>query len=42
MSSNSIYNDGFDNSKGEYIYSIADHIGYRYEILEDLGKGSFG
>ncbi|CAD8141143.1 unnamed protein product [Paramecium octaurelia] len=36
------YNDGFDDSKGEYLYSLNDHIGYRYEILEIVGKGSFG
>ncbi|CAD8147134.1 unnamed protein product [Paramecium pentaurelia] len=36
------YNDGFDDSKGEYLFSINDHIGYRYEILEIVGKGSFG
>ncbi|CAD8058454.1 unnamed protein product [Paramecium sonneborni] len=36
------YNDGFDDSKGEYLYSLNDHIGYRYEILEIAGKGSFG
>ena len=36
------YNDGFDDSKGEYLYSLNDHIGFRYEILEIVGKGSFG
>uniref|UniRef100_A0AC34FA27 Dual-specificity kinase n=1 Tax=Panagrolaimus sp. ES5 TaxID=591445 RepID=A0AC34FA27_9BILA len=35
-------NDGFDDSNGHYIFNTHDHIGYRYEILEPLGKGSFG
>ncbi|CAD8143657.1 unnamed protein product [Paramecium octaurelia] len=35
-------NDGFDDSNGEYLFSLNDHIGYRYEILEIVGKGSFG
>ena len=38
----STFNDGFDDAKGEYFWSNRDHIGYRYEILEPLGKGSFG
>lgn len=38
----STFNDGFDDAKGEYFWSTRDHIGYRYEILEPLGKGSFG
>jgi dual specificity tyrosine-phosphorylation-regulated kinase 2/3/4 len=28
--------------RGDYRYVAHDHIGYRYEILEALGKGSFG
>ncbi|CAD8066728.1 unnamed protein product [Paramecium sonneborni] len=36
------FNEGFDNQKGEYIINISDHIAYRFEILEVIGKGSFG
>lgn len=35
-------NFGFDDDKGNYIIIIGDHLTYRYEILEILGKGSFG
>ena len=35
-------NFGFDDDKGDYIYHVHDHISYRYEILDRLGKGSFG
>ena len=37
-----IYNNGFDDVNGDYKVVIGDHIGYRYEIVEFLGKGSFG
>ena len=30
------------NLRGDYKYAVNDHVGYRYEILEPLGKGSFG
>lgn len=36
------YNYGFDDDKGDYKVIIKDHIGYRYEVIEPLGKGSFG
>ncbi|KAL7749256.1 serine/threonine protein kinase, CMGC, dual-specificity [Sorochytrium milnesiophthora] len=32
----------YDDSKGDYIVRTGDHIAYRYEIMEPLGKGSFG
>ena len=35
-------NFGFDDSRGDLKLIKGDHIGYRYEILELLGKGSFG
>ena len=35
-------NNGFDSSKGEYICDARDHIAYRFEIIERIGKGSFG
>ena len=28
--------------RGDYVYQQHDHIAYRYEILEHLGRGSFG
>lgn len=35
-------NDGFDDEKNHYIVALGDHIAYRYEILRELGKGTFG
>ena len=35
-------NHGFDDDRGDYIYVTHDHIGFRFEILCLLGKGSFG
>ncbi|KAI7906804.1 kinase-like domain-containing protein [Cokeromyces recurvatus] len=35
-------NYGFDDEKGDYKIVLKDHINYRYEIIESLGKGSFG
>ncbi len=33
----------FDNLfRNEYIYEMHDHIAFRYEILQKLGKGSYG
>lgn len=37
------FNDGFDNENGDYLHlEVGDHIGYRFEIIDKLGKGSFG
>jgi dual specificity tyrosine-phosphorylation-regulated kinase 2/3/4 len=36
------YNYGYDDDKGDYKVIMKDHIGYRYEVIEPLGKGSFG
>ena len=36
------YNSGYDDEQGDYKYVENDHIGYRYEVLKFLGKGSFG
>ncbi|KAI9505998.1 kinase-like domain-containing protein, partial [Coemansia spiralis] len=33
---------GFDDERGDYIIHLHDHLLYRYEMLEVLGKGSFG
>lgn len=35
-------NGGFDDESGSYNKVLHDHISYRYEILEVIGKGSFG
>lgn len=38
----SIKNFGFDDESGNYKIVTNDHLAYRFEILEVLGKGSFG
>ncbi|XP_011298693.1 dual specificity protein kinase pom1 [Fopius arisanus] len=35
-------NSGYDDDTGSYHKIPHDHISYRYEILEVIGKGSFG
>ncbi|RIB11318.1 kinase-like domain-containing protein [Gigaspora rosea] len=35
-------NFGFDDERGDYNVINNDHLCYRYEIVESLGKGSFG
>ena len=35
-------NNGYDDENGSYIHVPHDHIGYRYEVLKVIGKGSFG
>jgi hypothetical protein len=35
-------NYGYDDYKGDYRVYEGEHIAYRYEILDILGKGSFG
>ena len=40
--SKSEFNNGFDNENGDYLYAMKDHIAYRYELMKELGKGSFG
>ena len=42
QSPDGIDNNGFDNDKNEYITEEGEHLAYRYEILNRLGKGSFG
>ncbi|KAJ3072299.1 Dual specificity tyrosine-phosphorylation-regulated kinase [Podochytrium sp. JEL0797] len=37
-----VYNSGYDDSRGDYYWTAHDHIGYRYECISLLGKGSFG
>lgn len=35
-------NSGFDDSRGDYLVVAHDHLAYRYEVLYELGSGSFG
>lgn len=35
-------NFGFDDERGDYLVNNNDHLAYRYEIMDMLGKGSFG
>jgi hypothetical protein len=35
-------NCGYDDENGSYVKVLHDHIAYRYEIKEIIGKGSFG
>ena len=35
-------NYGYDDARGDYLTVVGDHIGYRYEVQDVLGRGSFG
>lgn len=35
-------NFGYDDERGDYNIVIGDHLAYRYEVIDVLGKGSFG
>lgn len=35
-------NFGFDDERGDYRAVLGDHLMYRYEVLQMLGRGSFG
>ena len=35
-------NHMFDSDQQEYVVRYNEHIGYRYEVVKKLGKGSFG
>ncbi|KAI1453684.1 hypothetical protein F4805DRAFT_359249 [Annulohypoxylon moriforme] len=35
-------NFGYDDERGDYTIVTGDHLAYRYEIVDVLGKGSFG
>jgi len=39
---NETTNFGFDDERGDYNIVYGDHLAYRYEVLDPLGKGSFG
>lgn len=40
--SGALMNNGYDDEQGGFIRVIKDHISYRYEIIDTVGKGSFG
>jgi dual specificity tyrosine-phosphorylation-regulated kinase 2/3/4 len=35
-------NYGYDDERGDYLVVNNDHLAYRYEVVDTLGKGSFG
>lgn len=35
-------NFGYDDERGDYNIVFGDHLAYRYEVIDVLGKGSFG
>ncbi|PZD31840.1 SPS1, serine threonine protein kinase [Pyrenophora tritici-repentis] len=35
-------NFGYDDERGDYNIVLGDHLAYRYEVVDVLGKGSFG
>ncbi|RDX45433.1 hypothetical protein OH76DRAFT_1486267 [Lentinus brumalis] len=35
-------NYGYDDERGDYLVINHDHLAFRYEIIDTLGKGSFG
>lgn len=35
-------NYGYDDERGDYNIVMGDHLAYRYEVIDLLGKGSFG
>lgn len=40
--SNTATNFGYDDDRGDYNIVEGDHLCYRYEVVDLLGKGSFG
>ncbi|KAK7466914.1 serine/threonine protein kinase, CMGC, dual-specificity [Stygiomarasmius scandens] len=39
---NSTNNYGYDDDRGDYQVVNHDHLAFRYEVIDTLGKGSFG
>ena len=37
-----LVNNGFDDDEGYYRVQKGDHIAYRFELIEVIGKGAFG
>ncbi|KAG0131672.1 hypothetical protein HOY82DRAFT_331171 [Tuber indicum] len=42
LNSSALPNFGYDDERGDYTIVKGDHLAYRYEIVDILGKGSFG
>ena len=42
LNSTALPNFGYDDERGDYTIVKGDHLAYRYEIVDILGKGSFG
>lgn len=42
LNSTSLPNFGYDDERGDYMIVKGDHLAYRYEVVDVLGKGSFG
>lgn len=42
LNSTSLPNFGYDDERGDYMIVRGDHLAYRYEVVDVLGKGSFG
>lgn len=42
LNSSALPNFGYDDERGDYTIVRGDHLAYRYEIVDVLGKGSFG
>lgn len=42
MRDNPTNNYSYDDDRGDYQIVNGDHLAYRYEVIETLGKGSFG
>ncbi|KAH7026108.1 uncharacterized protein B0I36DRAFT_153864 [Microdochium trichocladiopsis] len=38
----SVPNFGYDDDRGDYTIVVGDHLSFRYEVVDVLGKGSFG
>ena len=36
------FNFGYDDERGDYLVQMHDHMAYRFEVVDFLGKGSFG
>lgn len=36
------FNAGYDDERGDYQVVLGDHINFRFEVLDFLGRGSFG
>jgi dual specificity tyrosine-phosphorylation-regulated kinase 2/3/4 len=36
------HNYGYDDEQGDYTVVLGDHLAFRFEVIDFLGKGSFG